>query len=166
MILVYRPFDVGDLVEMGGISGKFDKMTLVSTGLLTADNQSIIVPNNKIWGDVIKNVTAQDVRRIDMSFSISYSDDIPKAEKVLENILETDDRILKAPEPLVRLHALGASSVDFVVRPRVKVGDYWNVYWDITREVKLRFDQEGITIPYPRQDVCLVNDDPQPTADK
>jgi small conductance mechanosensitive channel len=122
---------------------------------LTFDNQTIVVPNNKIWGDVIKNVTAQTIRRVDMVFGISYSDDIPKAERILADILESNDKILDDPEPMIRLHTLGASSVDFIVRPWVNVKDYWDVYWDVTRSVKLRFDEEGVSIPFPQQDVLV-----------
>ena len=105
---------------------------------------------------MIKNVTAQEKRRVDMVFGISYSDDIPKAEKVLEDILKSHDRVLNDPEPIVRLHTLGASSVDFIVRPWVRAEDYWDVYWDVTRTVKLRFDEEGISIPFPQQDVHIL----------
>ena len=157
MILLYRPYDMGDLIDVGGVFGKVDKMSLVSTSLLTLDNQLFVVPNNKIWGDVIKNVTAQDTRRIDMVFGISYSDDIPKAESILEDILQSHDKVLDTPESMVRLHTLGASSVDFVVRPWVKVDDYWDVYWDVTRTVKLRFDEEGVSIPFPQHDVHVYN---------
>ena len=158
MILLYRPYDVGDLVEVGGMLGKVDKMSLVSTSLLTVDNQLIVIPNNKIWGDVIKNVTAQTVRRVDMVFGISYSDDIPKAERILEDILTSHELVLKDPAPMVRLHTLGASSVDFVVRPWVNVDDYWDVYWDVTRTVKLRFDEEGVSIPFPQRDVHVYHE--------
>jgi len=157
MILLYRPYDMGDLIDVGGVFGQVDKMSLVSTSLLTPDNQLFVVPNSKIWGDVIKNVTAQDTRRIDMVFGISYSDDIPKAESILEDILQSHDKVLDTPESMVRLHTLGASSVDFVVRPWVKVNDYWDVYWDVTRTVKLRFDEEGISIPFPQHDVHVYN---------
>jgi small conductance mechanosensitive channel len=157
MILLYRPYDIGDLIDVGGVFGQVDKMSLVSTSLLTLDNQLFVVPNSKIWGDVIKNVTAQDIRRVDMVFGISYSDDIPKAESILEDILKSHDKVLDTPESTVRLHTLGASSVDFVVRPWVKVEDYWDVYWDVTRTVKLRFDEEGISIPFPQQDVHVYN---------
>jgi len=155
MIVLYRPYDMGDLIDVGGVFGKVEKMSLVSTSLLTLDNQLFVVPNSKIWGDVIKNVTAQDTRRIDMVFGISYSDDIPKAESILEDILKSHDRVLDHPESMVRLHTLGASSVDFVVRPWVKVDDYWDVYWDVTRTVKLRFDEEGISIPFPQRDLHI-----------
>jgi small conductance mechanosensitive channel len=157
MILLYRPYDVGDLIDVGGVYGKVDKMSLVSTSISTLDNQMIVVPNNKIWGDVIKNVTAQDKRRIDMVFGIGYSDDITRAEEVLNEILKSHDKILDDPEPVVRLHTLNDSSVDFVVRPWVKIDDYWDVYWDVTKTVKLRFDEEGISIPFPQRDVHVYN---------
>jgi small conductance mechanosensitive channel len=153
MILFYRPFDEGDLVEAGGVFGRVSRMTLVSTTFLTLDHQTLVVPNSKIWGDVIKNVTAQEVRRVDMTFGISYADDIPHAERVLESILRDNAMVLDDPEPMVRLHNLGDSSVDFVVRPWVKTDDYWEAYWAVTREVKMRFDREAIGIPFPQRDV-------------
>ena len=158
MILLYRPYDVGDLVDVGGVEGQVHKMNLVSTSLLTLDNQLFIVPNTKIWTDVIKNVTDQKTRRVDMVFGISYSDDIPKAESILEDILNLHEKVLDEPEPMVRLHTLGESSVDFVVRPWVKVDDYWDVYWDVTRTVKLRFDEERVSIPFPQRDVHIYNE--------
>jgi small conductance mechanosensitive channel len=157
MILIYHPFDVGDLIETGGVSGKVGNMSLVNTTVLTLDNQTIIIPNNKIWGDVIKNVTAQTERRVDMVFGISYSDDIPKTEKVLQEILESHDKVLADPEPIVRLHELGDSSVNFIVRPWAAREDYWEVYWEITRSVKIRFDEEGISIPFPQRDIHVYN---------
>jgi small conductance mechanosensitive channel len=135
--------------------GKVEKMSLVSTSVVTADNQMIIVPNSKMWGDVIKNVTDQNLRRVDMEFGISYADDIPKAESVLADILKGHAKILDEPAPNIRVHRLNESSVDFVVRPWVAREDYWDVYWDITREVKMRFDREGISIPFPQRDVHL-----------
>lgn len=155
MILLYRPFDVGDIVDAGGVFGKVSAMSMVSTTVLTFDNQTLIVPNSKIWGDVIKNVTAQTTRRVDLTFGISYADDISRAEKVLEDIVRAHDKVLDDPAPIVKLHTLGESSVDFVVRPWVATADYWDVYWDVTREVKLRFDREGISIPFPQRDVHL-----------
>jgi len=158
MILIYRPYDIGDVVDVGGVFGVVNRMNLVSTTLLTLDNQMIVIPNSKIWGDVIKNVTAQKTRRVDMVFGISYSDDILKAEALFEEILKSHDKILKDPEPIVRLHELGASSVDFIVRPWVLVTDYWDVYWDVTRAVKLKCDAEGISIPFPQRDVHIYNE--------
>ncbi len=157
MILLYRPYDVGDLIEAGGVFGKVSSMSLVNTTVLTVDNQTLVMPNSKIWGDVIKNVTAQKIRRVDMVFGIGYGDDIPKAEKVLTEIVSGHEKVLDDPEPVVRLHTLNESSVDFVVRPWVKTDDYWEVYWDITRAVKLRFDEEEITIPFPQRDVHLFS---------
>jgi len=158
MILFYRPYDVGDMVEAVGVFGKVSHMSLVSTTILTIDNQTLIVPNGKIWGDVIKNVTAQNVRRVDMKFGISYTDDIPKSEAILESILKKHDMVLDDPEPMVKLHELGDSSVNFVVRPWVKTDDYWDVYWDVTREVKMRFDAEGVSIPFPQRDVHMYEE--------
>lgn len=158
MILVYRPYDIGDLVDVGGVFGVVNKMNLVSTTLLTLDNQMIVIPNSKIWGDVIKNVTAQKTRRVDLVFGISYSDDIPKAEALFAEILKSHEKILKDPKPNIRLHKLGDSSVDFVVRPWVLVEDYWDVYWDVTRAVKLGCDAAGISIPFPQRDVHIYNE--------
>ncbi len=157
MILIYRPFDVDDFVEVTGASGLVKKMNLVSTTIVTFDNQTLVVPNSKIWGDVIKNVTAQTERRIDLEFGIGYDDDIELAERVLTDIVSAHEKTLKQPEPLIHLHTLGDSSVNFIVRPWVKTEDYWDVYWDLMREVKLRFDREGISIPYPQRDVHLYS---------
>ena len=153
MILIYRPFDVDDYVEAAGISGLVSSMSLVNTTILTFDNQTIVVPNNKIWGDVIRNVTAQKIRRVDLVFGISYGDDIARAEKVLKEIVDSQETVLDEPEPMIRVHELGDSSVNFIVRPWVGTADYWETYWAITREVKMRFDAEGISIPFPQRDV-------------
>ena len=155
MILIYRPYDVDDYVEVAGASGFVKKMSLVSTTITTFDNQTLVVPNSKIWGDVIKNVTAQKVRRVDLVFGIGYGDDVEQAERVLNDILSSHEMVLDKPEANVRVNELGDSSVNFVVRPWVRTEDYWDVYWDITREVKLRFDREGISIPFPQRDVHL-----------
>ena len=154
MILIYRPYDVGDMIDCaGGVFGQVSHMSLVSTTILTIDNKTLIVPNNKIWGDVITNVTAQDNRRIDLEFGIGYGDDIPHAEEVLWSIIKDHPKVLAEPEPVVKVHSLGDSSVNLIVRPWVARDDYWDVYWDFMREVKLRFDREGISIPFPQRDV-------------
>jgi len=154
MILAYRPYDVRDLIECaGGVFGHVSEMNLVSTTILTLDNQTRVVPNGKIWGDVITNVTAQYTRRVDLVFGISYSDDIPHTEEVLNAIVAEHPKVLAEPEAIVKLFELGDSSVNFVLRPWVETKDYWDVYWDITREVKMRFDREGISIPFPQRDV-------------
>ena len=164
MILLYRPYDVGDTVEAGGVFGKVSSMSLVNTTILTFDNQTLVMPNSKIWGDVIKNVTAQRKRRVDMVFGIGYGDDIPKAETVLTEIISSHDKVLEDPAPVVRLHTLNESSVDFIVRPWVRTDDYWDVYWDVTRAVKLRFDEEDISIPFPQRDVHVYRSEPEPSA--
>ena len=156
MILMYRPFDVGDVVEAGGVKGRVDQMSLVNTTFLTFDNQRLVVPNNLIWQTVITNVTAQTTRRIDLMFGIAYGDDIDKAEKLLRAIVVEHEAVLDDPEPTIRLHELGESSVNFIVRPWVKTEDYWATFWDITKTVKLRFDEEGISIPFPQRDVHVI----------
>jgi len=158
MILIYRPYDIDDVVEAGGVSGKVKQMSLVSTTILTFDNQKLVVPNNKIWGDVIRNVNAAPTRRVDMTFGIGYGDDIAAAETVLRDIIADHELVLDDPEPTIKLHTLGESSLDFIVRPWVKAADYWTVYWDVTRAVKERFDAAGISIPYPQRDVHLYQE--------
>ena len=155
MILIYRPFDVGDLINAAGVTGRVSHMSLVSTTIKTLDNQRLIIPNNKIWGDTINNITAEHQRRVDMTFGISYSDNIEHAETILKDIVTQHPKVQATPEPIVKLHTLGESSVDFIVRPWVKPDDYWDVYWDITRAVKMRFDAEGISIPFPQRDVHI-----------
>jgi len=160
MILMYRPFDVGDVVDAGGVNGKVSHMSLVNTTFMTFDNQKLIVPNNLIWQSVITNVTAQQTRRIDLMFGIAYEDDIEKAERVLQEIVAANEAVLSEPEPQIKLHELGDSSVNFIVRPWVRTTDYWETYWDITKAVKLRFDEEGLSIPYPQRDVHIIEQKP------
>ena len=157
MILVYRPYDVGDFVNVSGISGQVKDMNLVSTTILTIDHQRMVIPNSKIWGDIITNVTAERLRRVDMVFGIGYSDSIEKTEAVLHKMMNDHQLILSEPKPLIKVHTLGASSVDFIVRPWVNSKDYWDVYWDITRQVKEEFDMAGISIPFPQQDVHIYS---------
>lgn len=158
MILFYRPFDVGDSIEAGGILGKVTAMNLVSTVITTPDNKRMIVPNNDIWGGVITNISGVTRRRVDMQFGIGYEDDIDKALHILEEIVVAHPQVLKDPEPVIKLHELAESSVNFICRPWSLPGDYWSVYWDITREVKARFDKEGLSIPYPQQDVHVYTE--------
>jgi small conductance mechanosensitive channel len=158
MILIYRPYDVGDAVEAGGVMGTVKAMNLVSTTITTWDNQRLVVPNGKIWGDVIRNITAEPNRRVDMTFGLAYADDIDHAERVLWDIVKSNELVLEDPEPVIRLHTLGESSVEFIVRPWVRTSDYWTVYWDTTRAVKKRFDEERISIPFPQRDVHLIRE--------
>ena len=152
MILLYRPYDIGDVVTAAGETGKVSAMSLVSTTLLLPDNQIVVIPNGSIWDGVITNITGNTTRRVDLVFGIGYDDDVEHAERVLAEIVNGHEKVLKDPAPLIRLHELADSSVNFICRPWTKTSDYWNVYWDLTREVKLRFDKEGISIPYPQQD--------------
>ncbi len=155
-ILMYRPFDVGDFVEAGGVMGTVSHMNIVNTTFKTIDNQVLVVPNNMIWSSVITNVTAQQTRRIDLKFTVSYGDDLDKVEQVLNSIVDSHDAVLDEPAPVIKLHELGDSGVMFVVRPWVRTENYWPTYWDLTRTVKDRFDAEGITFPFPQHDVHVV----------
>ena len=153
MILLYRPYDIGNFVNVAGISGTVSAMTLVSTTLNLPDNQTVIVPNNSIWGGIITNVTGSETRRVDMVFGIGYEDDITKAQSILEKIVKDHPLVLGSPEPVIRVNELADSSVNFVCRPWTKTSDYWTVYWDITQQVKEQFDQNSISIPFPQRDV-------------
>ena len=141
-----------------GVLGDVESMNLLSTQLRTPDNKLVVVPNNSVWGDVITNVTGITQRRVDMVFSIGYSDDVDKAQQILEEIVSAQKFVLKEPASIVKLHELADSSVNFICRPWVKPENYWNVYWDITREVKRRFDAEDISIPFPQRDVHIYRD--------
>jgi len=164
MILLYRPFDVGDFIDAGGVKGTVKRLTLVSTTMSTPDNQLVIVPNNKIWGDVITNVTGSATRRVDLVFGICYDDDMGQAVALMERVVTSHELVLEDPAPVIKVHELADSSVNFVCRPWVKTSDYWTVYWDLTRAVKEAFDAEGITIPYPQQDVYMHQMPAEPTS--
>ncbi|NJO67749.1 MAG: mechanosensitive ion channel family protein [Rhodospirillales bacterium] len=155
MILLFKPFDVGDVVTAGGVTGKVASMNLVSTTINMFDNQRMVVPNNKIWSDIITNSSGIDRRRVDMEFGISYADDVEKAQSILEDVVASHPKILKDPEPMVKMHTLADSSVNFVVWPWAEPADFGTVRWDVIKEVKKRFDAEGINIPFPQQDVHL-----------
>ncbi len=157
MILVYRPYDIGEVVTVAGTTGKVDAMSLVSTTLRLPDNQAVVVPNNSIWGDVITNITGAPTRRVDMVFGCGYDDDLQKTQDLLMEIVTAHPKVHADPAPVVKVHELADSSVNFVVRPWANTGDYWDIYWDVTREVKDRFDKAGISIPYPQQDVHMHN---------
>ncbi|MHC4342713.1 MAG: mechanosensitive ion channel family protein, partial [Planctomycetota bacterium] len=158
MILLYRPYDVGDVVNAAGVLGKVDSMSLVSTTILTPDNQKVIVPNNSIWGGVITNITAMPNRRVDLTIGVGYGDDLDRTQEILMEVVKAHSLVLQDPEPVVKVTNLGESSVDFVVRPWSKTSDYWTVYWDLTKSIKQRLDQEGISIPFPQRDVHVIGD--------
>ena len=153
MILLYRPYDIGDSVNAGGVSGKVAAMSLVSTTIVTFDNQRIIVPNNNIWGDVITNLTGLDTRRVDMTFGVAYDDDLDHVMNVLKAVCDEHPLVLKDPEPLIKVVGHGDSSVNVTCRPWTRTPDYWSVYWDFHKLVKQRFDAADITIPFPQRDV-------------
>ena len=155
LIILFRPFKVGDFVEAGGVTGVIDEIGILVTELHTPDNKGIIVPNSQIMGGHIVNFNAHETRRCDMVFGIGYGDDIDKAKGILLDILNSDERVLKDPAPVVTVSALADSSVNFNVRPWVKASDYWGVFFDTHEQVKKRFDAEGVSIPFPQRDVHI-----------
>ncbi|WP_417393424.1 mechanosensitive ion channel family protein [Gimesia sp.] len=157
MILINRPFDVGNVVTAGGVTGTVKQMNLVSTTFRTFDNQTIHVPNNSIWNNVITNITANKVRRVDLEFSIGYNDDFEQAEQIIKEVLDEHELVLKDPAAVVVTHALADSSVNIVCRPWAKTENWWDVKTSVTREVKRRFDQAGISIPFPQQDIHVYS---------
>lgn len=159
LLIIFRPFREGDFVETAGVSGIVEHVTIFNTIMRTPDNREVIIPNGAIYSDVITNFSARDTRRVDMVFGIGYDDDLKKAKAILEDILAQDERVLKDPAAVVAVSELADSSVNFVVRPWVKSADYWDVLWETTEAVKLRFDAEGISIPYPQMDVHLNKTD-------
>ncbi|CUK14042.1 Small-conductance mechanosensitive channel [Shimia thalassica] len=159
MIMVLKPFDTGDYIEISGASGNVDAMSIVSTQIRTFDNQIIVVPNSKIWGDVITNVSAAKTRRVDLVFGIAYSDNASQAVEVLKGLVANDPRCLKEPVPEIFVGELGDSSVNLFCRPWVATEDYWDVYWGLTGAAKEAFDQEGISIPFPQRDVHLISNE-------
>jgi small conductance mechanosensitive channel len=155
LIIIFKPFRVGDFVEVAGTAGVVESIMILTTELKTGDNKKVIIPNSSVLGGVITNYSANDTRRVDLVMGIGYGDDIDKAKRVLKEVMAADERILKDPEPVVAMIALADSSVNFNVRPWVKTADYWGVYCDLTEAVKKRFDEEGISIPYPQRDVHI-----------
>jgi small conductance mechanosensitive channel len=153
LMVIFKPFKVGDFVEGGGVSGMVEEIGIFTTELKSPDNKKIIVPNAKMTGDNIVNYTAKDCRRVDIVAGVSYGDDLDKVRSVLEDILSGDDRILEDPAPTIGVLELADSSVNFAVRPWVKTGDYWDVFFATQESIKKRFDAEGISIPFPQQDV-------------
>ncbi|MBE1285546.1 MAG: mechanosensitive ion channel [Rhodobacteraceae bacterium] len=156
MIMILKPFDTGDYIQVGGSSGFVDDMSVVSTRIRTFDNQIVVVPNSKIWGDVITNVSASEERRVDLVFGIAYSDSAPHAIEVLKGLVEAHKMCLTDPPPEIFVGELGDNSVNIFCRPWCKSDDYWTVYWDLTGQAKETFDAEGISIPFPQRDVHLI----------
>jgi len=155
LIILFRPFKAGDYVEVAGIGGTIEEISIFTTQMKTPDNREIIIPNNNITTGTIVNYSAKNKRRIDLVVGVAYDADLKKARKVFEKIIAGDDRILTNPEPQVAVAELGASSVDFVVRPWVKAVDYWAVRFDLNEKIKTELDKAGIGIPFPQRDVNL-----------
>jgi len=155
MLLVNKPFIIGDYVEAGGTSGSVNEIMLFATKLKTPDNKVVYVPNSSIIGGTITNYSAEATRRVDMVFGIGYSDDIDKAKDIILQLLSSDKRVLKDPVPQIVVSSLGDSSVNITVRPWAKKEDYWGLYFDMTEKVKKKFDAEGVSIPFPQRDVHL-----------
>jgi small conductance mechanosensitive channel len=155
LIIMFRPFKVGDAIEAGGVFGIVEEISILTTNMRTPDNKGIIVPNGQIMGGHITNFSAKETRRVDLVIGVSYDDDLKKVRKVLEEILEADERILKDPAYTIGLLEMADSSINFAVRPWVKSADYWNVFFETQEKIKTRFDEENITIPFPQRDVHL-----------
>ena len=155
LIVLFRPYKVGDFVEAAGIAGSVVQVQILTTILKTGDNKQIVVPNGQIMGSIITNYSANDTRRIDLVIGIGYDDDIDKARDTIQDLVDADDRILKDPACLIAVSKLGDSAVNLVVRPWVKTTDYWAVNFGLTEAIKKRFDKEGISFPYPQQDVHI-----------
>jgi small conductance mechanosensitive channel len=157
LIVLFRPYKVGDWIEGGGVSGSVEEVQILTTVLKTGDNKRVIIPNSQIMGTTITNYSANDTRRVDLVVGVSYSDDLDKVRKELQDLVAADDRILDDPAVTIAVSELADSSVNFVLRPWVKTADYWGVYFGLTEAVKKRFDEVGISIPFPQQDVHVHN---------
>ena len=159
LIVLFRPYRVGDFVEAAGISGVVEQVQILTTVLKTGDNKQIIVPNGQIMDSIITNYSANDTRRVDMVVGVSYDDNLDKVRSTIEELVAAEERVLDEPACTIAVSALADSSVNFVVRPWVKTSDYWGVMFDMTEAIKKRFDREGISFPFPQQDVHLYKAD-------
>lgn len=155
LMIIFRPFKVGDFIEGAGVSGVVENIHMFTTTLRTGDNKTIIIPNASLSNDNIVNYSAKETRRVDLTVGAAYDADIKHVKTVLDSIIQADDRIKAEPAPLIAVSELGDNSVNFVVRVWVNTSDYWGVYFDTTEAVKVRFDEENIGIPYPTRDVHL-----------
>ena len=155
LIVLFRPYKVGDFIEAAGIAGSVEEVQILTTVLKTGDNKQVIVPNGQIMDSIITNYSANDRRRVDMTVGVSYEDNLDKVRKTLEELVSADDRILDDPACTIAVSELADSSVNFVLRPWTATADYWGVKSDLTEAIKKRFDEEGISFPFPQQDVHL-----------
>jgi len=155
LIIIFRPFNIGDFIEAGGTIGVVETMDIFTTKMKTGDNKAVIVPNGQIIGGTIINYSAKQTRRLDLVIGVGYNDDLLQVKEVLAEILAADERVLADPAPTIGVLELGDNSVNFAVRPWVNSGDYWPLHFALLETIKLRFDAEGISIPYPQRDVHL-----------
>lgn len=153
LMIIFRPFKVDDFIEGAGTAGTVEEIQIFTTTLKTPDNKTVIIPNASLTSGNIVNWTVKGTRRVDLVMGIGYEDDIDKARKIMEDVIATDERILKDPAPMIAVAELADSSVNFTVRPWAKAGDYWGVYFDLNEKIKKAFDAEGISIPFPQRDV-------------
>jgi small conductance mechanosensitive channel len=160
LMLIFRPFKVGDYIEGAGVAGTVEEIQIFTTQLKTPDNKTIIIPNAKMTGDNIVNYSTKGTRRVDIVFGIGYADDIDKARQIILDVVGADTRVLKEPAPAVLLAELADSSVNFYTRVWANADDYWGVYFDTMEAVKKRFDAEGVSIPFPQRDVHIYNHQP------
>lgn len=158
MLLVLRPFNVGDTVDIGNTSGIVDEIGLFVTEMHTFDNVAITMPNSRVWGNEIKNYSQNDTRRVDMEFGIAYDDDMDKAMRIVKEVLDADDRVLAEPEPLLAVSNLGDSAVSIRVRPWTETPNVWPLRYDLTKRIKERFDEEDISFPFPQRDVHVFQE--------
>ena len=159
MLLVLRPFNIGDAVDLNGTMGVVDEIGLFVTEMHSFDNIYILMPNSKVWGNKIENLTKNPTRRVDMEFGIHYDDDMQKAKAIINEIVSNDERVLAEPEPLIAVGTLADSSVNIRVRPWTQTENVWPLRYDLTQRIKERFDEEGIIIPFPQRDVHHFNSD-------
>lgn len=157
LMIIFRPFKQGDFIEGAGVSGVIEEVHIFNTIMRSGDNKTIIIPNGSLMSGNIVNYSTKPTRRLDLVIGIGYDDDIKKAKQVLEDLMASEERILKDPAPTIGLLELADSSVNFAVRPWVNSADYWGVHFDLLERIKLRFDDEGISIPYPQRDIHLHN---------
>ncbi|RTQ98072.1 mechanosensitive ion channel family protein [Halomonas nitroreducens] len=157
LVIIFRPYKIGDYVEAGGVAGVIDDVQIFTTELKTADNRKIIVPNGQMMSGAITNYSSHATRRVDLVVGVGYDDDIDTVRRVLQGVVADDPRVLADPAPNIRMSAMGDSSVSWIVRPWVKAEDYWDVHWEMTEEIKRRFDAVGISIPFPQRDVHVYH---------
>ena len=158
LMIIFRPFKAGDYIEAAGTAGSVEEIQLFTTTLKTPDNKIVIIPNAQVTAGTITNYSARDTRRLDLVFGVGYGDDLDHVKRVITQVLAEEPRLLKDPEPVIAVLNLGESSVDFAVRPWVNSSDYWGVYFDLQEKMKKRFDQEGISIPFPQRDLHVYQE--------